>query len=377
MTLSMLNPSAPGSGAGAPRRCRWSASDRARTGCRSQASGRRRGRSSSPRAPAAHLGHASHVDLQQREVVLTVLADDRRRAGDVVLELDVTPLAVRALDHVVVGEDVAGVVDQEARPRRDAALLRAGTGRTDPVPAGSSALERTRRRARRARRSHAAVSPDPVPTRAARRSATPRRSSRGAGGPVTPSARNAPATHEATDDQQRTRCRERSSGFMELLPGPGVSRTPLNVQLKRARRAERAVSAAAGGLDVRRAHQRLADQHRVDAGLARARSRSEAVREAGLRDDRRPRPGRRAAARTSAGCRPASVVRSRLLIPISRAPMRGGALELRLVVNLDQRREPERHARLRAARASSGAVERRRRSAGSRRRRPPADSCTW
>ena len=109
--------------------------------------------------------------------------DDGRRPADVVLELRRSRRsAVRALDHVVVGEDPALAVDQEARPGRDAALLLRETGRTGPGPARSPGRARTRRRGRRGRRSRAASGRTSCSRRAGPRPAPPRRSSSCRGG---------------------------------------------------------------------------------------------------------------------------------------------------------------------------------------------------
>ncbi len=72
-------------------------------------------------------------------------------------------------------------------------------------------------------------------------------------------------------------------------------------------------------LDIRRAHQRLADQHRVDAGR---RQLGELLRaaEAGLGDDGRRRPGSPASSSNVRRTSTSSVVRSRLLMPMISAP---------------------------------------------------------
>ena len=77
-------------------------------------------------SPSGSCGQVAGVDLDQREVALLVGADDLGVELALVGEADLHRLGV--VDDVVVGDDEAVVVDDEARAERDAlgaVLLRA------------------------------------------------------------------------------------------------------------------------------------------------------------------------------------------------------------------------------------------------------------
>ena len=76
------------------------------------------------------------VDLQQREVGRRVRADDLGLDRLLVGELDRDRVLGRAVDDVVVGEDVAGGVDDEARSPSPRSSARRRTGRTGCWSAG-------------------------------------------------------------------------------------------------------------------------------------------------------------------------------------------------------------------------------------------------
>ena len=70
------------------------------------------------------------IDLEDRHVRGRVLADDG--GGDLVLTGEGDLHLLRALDHVVVGDDVTGLVDHEARPER-LARLRCGRQQVERI----------------------------------------------------------------------------------------------------------------------------------------------------------------------------------------------------------------------------------------------------
>ena len=126
MTLSMLNPLGPWI-------WRWSADTIPLVSVRSSPNGLPIASVGSPtwtvvESPSTSgwtSGTPAMLTFSSARSLLGSWSTTDRRAGDVVLELDADAVgAVGALDHVIVGEDVAGVVDQEARPGRDAAFLR-------------------------------------------------------------------------------------------------------------------------------------------------------------------------------------------------------------------------------------------------------------
>ncbi len=82
------------------------------------------------------------VDLQQREIGRWVLADDRRLERLLVGELHSDRVGRGAVDHVVVGEDVAAGIDDEARAGGLAALRAAE--RVERVLGLLGDLERTK-----------------------------------------------------------------------------------------------------------------------------------------------------------------------------------------------------------------------------------------
>ena len=189
------------------------------------------------------------------------------------------------------------------------------------------------RSARHARRCRAALSPVALQARAPRRAPSVSYDDRLRRAPAAaPSATKRTPTTITPPVSEASRC-ERARWFhlTASLSGAGKAK------LKRCR------SSAAGSLDVRRAHQRLADQHRVDAG---PRELVAARRACGSPDSATTHGARRhvreqleRAARVDR-----SVVRSRLLIPITAAPERGARPRAR------RRRGPRRARRGRARR---------------------------